>query len=84
MLKLSNAKSFWYNLQLSDKKVYKEAKEVERLMKKIKRCDCRYKFLFNSLKCWYLLENCLLGKRQQRTTQLKICTLRLMRGSLLQ
>ena len=47
MLKLSDGKGFWYNLQLSDKKVYREAIKVERLMKKIMRCECTLMFLFN-------------------------------------
>ena len=42
-----SGKGFWYNLRLSDKKVYREAMRVERLMKKIKRCECTLKFLFN-------------------------------------
>ena len=47
MLKLSDGKGFWYNLQLSGKKVYREAIKVERLMKKIMCCECTLMFLFN-------------------------------------
>ena len=47
MLKLLNGKGFWYNLRLSDKNVYNQAIKVEQLMKKVKRCECTLKFLYN-------------------------------------
>ena len=36
-----------YQLSLSDGKVYKQAIKVERLMKKVQRCECTLKFLYN-------------------------------------
>ena len=53
MLKLSDGKGFWYNLRLSDKKVYKEAIKVERLMKKIKYCECLISFCLTLQKMVY-------------------------------
>ena len=47
MWKLSYGKAFWCYLRLSDKKVYKQGIKVERLMKKINRCECMLKFLYN-------------------------------------
>ena len=47
MWKLSYGKAFWCNLRLSGKKFYKQGIKVERLMKKISRCECMLKFLYN-------------------------------------
>ena len=47
MWKLSYGKAFWCYLRLSDKKVYKQGIKVKRLMKKISRCECMLKLLYN-------------------------------------
>ena len=46
MFKLSDGKGFWYNLRLSDKNVYTQAIKIERLIKKVTRCECTVKFLY--------------------------------------
>ena len=58
MLKLSDDKGFWYKLQLSYRKVYREAIKIEQSMKKIKHFECKLKFSFD----WCIPEICLLKK----------------------